>query len=398
MNLIVARPQTFELFAAPGCLEEAALEVQSILNAPWKPLKFVPRLDLQKGFVRLYNCSWDTACEIAARASTLHDLRLTFPAAKITGWNDLPRLLEKLPWGMLLPESEDLEFRAEAFGILPHAARIAEMAAEVFARHGFTSTESEPHTRIHLTSSAEYLRVAVSLGNDALHKRGWRASAGTPATLREDLASAALLRLATFEPAVRQASQIAVPFAGSGTLGLEAWQSLFGLPPAIWGTQRPWQRLTMPSIATQAWWTKRIARAIEGLHLPPIVFVENDAKQMRELEGNVAKVQRTVQGSLKVLEADAFSTDFLTKDGINLLPLHPPYGLRLESENPTALFAQLGAQLAAWQQGHRIVGFCLCPTEETWLAFKAGLEGMRVSTSHITQGGLDVRLCCFSNL
>ncbi len=402
MNPILSKPQTLELFAAPGCLEEASLEVEAIVANPWKPLKFAPRVELQKGFVRVKNASWDFACELAARCSTLHDVRLMFPAARVHGWNDLPRVLQRLPWGVLLPEFEPLEFRCEAFaGVMPHAARMTKIAEELFVENGFVLSADEPHTKIYLTSSGDYLRVAVSLGNDALHKRGWRASTGTLATLREDIASAALQRLAAFEPRVRETTQIAVPFAGSGTLGIEAWHSLFGLPPSIWAAERPWHRLSMPSAATLEWWQKRSRKAADATNLPEIVFLENNAEQIKELERNTKKVRSILESAqISVIHADAFSTNFLARDGIVLLPLHPPYGLRLDTqeENPETLFARLGKSVQAWQLESNIIGFCLCPSEAAWRAFKNTLEGMRVQTTHLTQGGLDIRLCCFTNL
>jgi 23S rRNA G2445 N2-methylase RlmL len=398
MNPILSKPLTFELFAAPGCLEEALLEAEVIASKPWKPLKFQPIFSVQKGFVRLSNASWDFACELAARATTLHDVRLTFPKSRVHGWNDLPRLLEKLPWGVLLPERSSLEFRCEAFpGVIPHAGRMTKIVEELFVSNGFRLSD-QPDFRIHVTSGGDYLRVAVSLGNDALHKRGWRASTGTLAPLREDIASAALWRLVQFEPRVLEAVQIAVPFAGSGTLGFEAWQGLFGLPPAIWGVERPWQRLTMPSAATLEWWKKRITRAGTETQLPEIVFVEQDAVQAVELEGNVTLVESFVEAGITVIQGDAFATDFISKQGIVLLPLHPPYGLRLASENPEVLFKNLGKAVKKWMLDSKIVGFCLCPSEVSWRAFKTGLEGMNVQTTHLTQGGLDIRVCCFSNL
>jgi 23S rRNA G2445 N2-methylase RlmL len=399
MNPILSKPLTFELFAAPGCLEEALLETEVIVSKPWKPHKFAPILSLEKGFVRVKNASWDFACELAARATTLHDVRLTFPKSRVHGWNDLPRVLEKLPWGFLLLERANLEFRCEAFaGVIPHAGRMTKIVEELFKENGFKVSTTEPYFRVHVTASGDFLRVAVSLGNDALHKRGWRASTGTLAPLREDIASAALWRLARFEPRVLEAVQIAVPFAGSGTLGLEAWQSLFGLPPSIWGVERPWQALTMPSAKTLEWWANRTTRAAAEALLPEIVFVENDQTQFQELEANVAQVRQTVQGSISCVEADAFKTDFLTRDGIVLLPLHPPYGLRMVTENPDVLYSKIGQSVQKWVRKSSVVGFCLCPSESTWRAFKASLEGMRVETSHLTQGGLDIRVCCFSHL
>ncbi len=396
MNPITSKPQTLELFAAPGCLPEAKLEAEAIAASPWKPLKFQPSLEVQKGFVRVQNASWDFACELVARAATLHDLRLVFPKSRVHGWNDLPRVLGRFPWGALLPDSANLEFRVEAFaGVMPHAGRIQKIAEELFTAHGFRLSGHQPPIRIHLTSSGDDLRVGVSLGHE-LHKRGWRASTGTLAPLREDLAAAALWRLKSFEPRLLEVTQVAVPFAGSGTLGIEAWHVL-GLPPVIWGAERSWQRLCSPEAKTLGWWQKRISRAAQN-KLPELMFVESDAVQFAELEGNMARVAQTIQSQVTLHHADAFQQSFLSKDGLVLLPLHPPYGLRLSSDNPEALYAKLGKAVQTWSLETQLIGFCLCPSESTWRVFRAGLGNLRLETSHFTQGGLDVRLCCFSNL
>jgi 23S rRNA G2445 N2-methylase RlmL len=162
---------------------------------------------------------------------------------------------------------------------------------------------------------------------------------------------------------------------------------------ATWGATRPWQRLTMPSAATQNWWTRRIQGAAEAAQLPPVVFIENDPEQVRELEQNMARVA----GSTTVHLADAFGFR-LEHQGLTVLPLHPPYGLRLSEADPVGLYRDLGQQVRQWGLETPLVGFCLCPSEETWRAFRAGLSsGMRLETSHLTQGGLDVRWCGFAS-
>jgi hypothetical protein len=69
-----------------------------------------------------------------------------------------------------------------------------------------------------------------------------------------------------------------------------------------------------------------------------------------------------------------------------------------------ALYAKLGRTVKRWtleteqSVGAALIGCCLCPSLETWRAFQSGLDGVRLETSHVTQGGLDVRVCCFSSL
>ena len=116
-------------------------------------------------------------------------------------------------------------------------------------------------------------------------------------------------------------------------------------------------------------------------------------------EANVELPEITVQ------QGDAFDVpdELIVPSGVvTLLPLHPPYGLRLARDSDMeALYARLGQAVQRWAEtadssGGALVGFCLCPSEELWRAFMGGIKGMNVDTSHVSQGGLDVRLIAFS--
>ena len=362
--------------------------------------------------------SWELACELAARLSTVHDVCLAFLSVVVKSWSDVPLALRKLPFNDLLEPGEMLEVRAEAAnGVLPHAGRLQEIAEEFFSVRGYgILTENDPRDtlsiRIELETGADRLRVRVSLGSDALHKRGWRALTGTLATLREDLASAVLKRLTAFEPRALEASSIVVPFAGSGTLGVEAWHSLFGLPPSIWNSNRAWKYLAHPTDVAQNWSNKRITRAAIEAKLPELLFIENNRKQFNELEANLQNVSDTLENigvevpRITALLKDVFlmpNSEIITPRAITLMLLHPPYGLRLHDSNVDALFANLGLKVRDWAlearaSGGALIGFCLCPSDVLWRAFRNGLGDLRFDTTHVTQGGLDVRVCNFSSL
>ncbi len=419
MNVITSRPLTLELYGSPGTLPEVAADASAIIAQPWKPHKFAASVEQARGFVRVRNASWELACELAARLSTVHDLCLAFLSVTAKSWSDVPLALGKLPFKDLLEPGCTLEVRSEAAsGVLPHAGRLQEIAEEFFSVRGYTilledDARDSQLTRIELESGADRLRVRVSLGSDALHKRGWRALTGTPATLREDLASAVLKRLTAFEPRALEASSVVVPFAGSGTLGVEAWHSLFGLPPSIWDVPRAWQHLAHPTEAAQNWWDKRITRAASEAELPELTFIENNRKQFHELEQNLENVTEKLEDfglrlpRISALLKDVFqvpNTEIIKPREMNLMPLHPPYGLRLSQETDVEkLFTDLGLKVQEWalearESGGALIGFCLCPSDVLWRCFRNGLGDLEFDTSHVTQGGLDVRVCNFSSL
>jgi 23S rRNA G2445 N2-methylase RlmL len=419
VNVITSRPLTLELYGSPGTLPEVAADAVQIIAQPWKPHKFVATVEVARGFVRVRNASWELACELAARLSTVHDLCLAFLSVTVKSWTDVPLALGKLPFKDLLEPGATLEVRAEAAnGVLPHAGRLQEIAEEFFSVRGYTilledEARDVSFTRIELETGADRLRVRVSLGSDALHKRGWRALTGTPATLREDLASAVLKRLTAFESRALQATQVVVPFAGSGTLGVEAWHSLYGLPPSIWNSSRAWKYLVHPTDAAQNWWDKRITRAATEAKLPELIFIENNRKQFHELKQNLENVTEILEDfglelpKIPALLKDVFqvpNSEIIKPRAITLMPLHPPYGLRLSQETDVEkLFTDLGLKVREWalesrETGGALIGFCLCPSDVLWRCFRNGLGDLEFDTSHVTQGGLDVRVCNFSSL
>jgi 23S rRNA G2445 N2-methylase RlmL len=408
---LAAKPLTLELYGPPGALPEVALEAQQIIDNPWKPHKFAANLIAGRGFVRIRNASWELACELASRASTVHDVRLLLIDARVQHWHDLEITLKRTTWTGVLPDGANLSlFTKSGPGTCPHAGHLEEIAKAFFESRGLTVIEDEPSIRVDLETFADHFRVRVSLGGDALHKRGWRVITGTLATLREDIACAALVRLTAFETRALEATQISVPFAGSGTLGIESWHALAGLPPAIWGINRSWRDLLEPNPATISWWRKRTLRAALEAKLPTIKFVERDARQAEELTANMVFAQSKLEEfglvfpDVELIEDDVFklpSEELAPAGQVTLMPLHPPYGIRLTSQaEATTVYSKLGKAVQTWGEyairgGGTLIGFCLCGDEALWRAFMGGIRTARAETSHITQGGLDVRIVCF---
>ena len=138
MNVITSRPLTLELYGSPGTLPEVAADATAIIAAPWKPHKFAATVEVARGFVRVRGASWELACELAARLSTVHDVCLAFLSVVVKSWSDVPLALRKLPFNDLLEPGEMLEVRAEAAnGVLPHAGRLQEVAEEFFSVRGY---------------------------------------------------------------------------------------------------------------------------------------------------------------------------------------------------------------------------------------------------------------------
>ena len=175
---------------------------------------------------------------------------------------------------------------------------------------------------------------------------------------------------------------------------------------------RAWKYLAHSTDAAQNWWNKRIIRAATEAKLPELLFIENNRKQFQELEANLQNVSDTLENlgvnvpRVTALLKDVFlmpNSELIAPGKTTLMPLHPPYGLRLHDSNVDALFGDLGLKVREWALEARasdgaLIGFCLCPSDVLWRAFRNGLGDLRFDTTHVTQGGLDVRVCTFSNL
>jgi 23S rRNA G2445 N2-methylase RlmL len=92
---------------------------------------------------------------------------------------------------------------------------------------------------------------------------------------------------------------------------------------------------------------------------------------------------------------------FASLPGNIFIPINPPYGLRLGKNNDTvALYKQIASQINALsglvkKRKNHVLGFILCPSEETWSEFCKSLSGADIDTYHMTQGGLDIRVAQF---
>jgi hypothetical protein len=86
------------------------------------------------------------------------------------------------------------------------------------------------------------------------------------------------------------------------------------------------------------------------------------------------------------------------------IALNPPYGKRIAVGSTEELFRRIGERCEELVRDPRISastgpegvrGCILCPSESSWEAFSAATPGLSKTTSHFSQGGIDVRLCVF---
>ena len=206
------------------------------------------------------------------------------------------------------------------------------------------SVNSEnPDLRIHLLLKYNIGTISIELSGNSLHKRGYRGSGG-PATLKENLAAALLLRSGWAEIASRGGSFLDL-FCGTGTLPIEAALIAGDIAPAlISGSKGPAGWLNHnPNL-----WEKLIEEAKErkirgNEKIPAIVGWDRSKSAVTSAIFNVEKAGLTHIVHIEKRDVERYDK-FNTEPGLILS--NPPYGERLgEIEELFPLYKTIGKRL-----------------------------------------------------
>ena len=105
-----------------------------------------------------------------------------------------------------------------------------------------------------------------------------------------------------------------------------------------------------------------------------------------------------------IRQDDFFNIDSCDLSGNIFMLLNPPYGIRFsQSSSVVSLYKRIAVQITKIAKQTQInqcnvLGFVLCPTEESWSELVNNLRDFKIETYHFTQGGLDIRVCQFFSL
>ncbi len=216
------------------------------------------------------------------------------------------------------------------------------------------SVNSEnPDLRIHLLLKYNVGTLSIELSGNSLHKRGYRQSGG-PATLKENLAAALLIRSGWPEIAGRGGSFLDL-FCGTGTLPIEAALMAGDIAPALVSDSKGpvgWMK------HNQGLWGKLIEEAekrkIQGKEkIPAIVGWDKNKTAVTSAIFNVEKAGLTHMVHIEKRDVERHDR-YDAKPGLILS--NPPYGERLgEIEELFPLYQTIGKRLTkdfkGWKAG-----------------------------------------------
>ena len=237
-----------------------------------------------------------------------------------------------------------------------------------------------PDIRINVYLSDKECLLYLDLSGDALHKRGYRQSAGS-APLRETLAASMLYR-AKWDSFYEQGLPFYDPMCGSGTLLIEAaWMAANTAPgllreledPERWGFihWKLFDREVWQSVVQDAQDKQRAGLA----DVPVICGSDNSEKLVGIARENIRAAG--LSGLIKVSLQDATQDLKPCTEEHGLLVTNPPYGKRIgQVQVLRTLYHRFGEQLKAGFDGWTAVII----TSEPELARSIGLRAFRKNT------------------
>jgi len=237
-----------------------------------------------------------------------------------------------------------------------------------------------PDIRINVYLSDKQCLLYLDLSGEALHKRGYRQSAGS-APLRETLAASMLYR-AKWSGFYEQGLPFYDPMCGSGTLLIEAAMMAADIAPGILRERFGffgWKAFAQDETEQEKWQAIRQQaedRKQAGLNHVPVITGSDNSEQLvgiARLNIKAAGLDSVIKVFLRDASKDI--TPYTEKPG--LIVTNPPYGKRIgQVQLLRTLYHRFGVQLKTHFDGWTAVII----TSEPELAQSVGLRAFRKNT------------------
>jgi 23S rRNA (guanine2445-N2)-methyltransferase / 23S rRNA (guanine2069-N7)-methyltransferase len=259
------------------------------------------------------------------------------------------------------------------------ALKVKDAAADAF-RDRFGSRPDvdvkRPDITINLRIYRNTATVSLDLSGGSLHKRGYRAASG-PATLKENIAAAVLLR-AGWPEIAREGGAFIDPMCGTGTLPIEAALIAADIAPGLFRTRWGFSAWTQHLPAVYRNLVREAdERRLDGLARMPAVFGFD--RDRRAVAAALRNAQQAGFGERRLLIAEkelrSVTPPVAARPG--LVAVNPPSGERLgETERLVPLYRDLGRVLDERFRGWKAA--VLTGNEE--LSRSVGLRPLKVNT------------------
>jgi putative N6-adenine-specific DNA methylase len=347
--------------------------------------EFVERAELEDNGIRLTEVAYRDLATLPLMLTTAREILWTVGKGKAETIKQIKARVEEVAFDLIFPAKTALSLRVNSTASrLFHEGKVAELVEGELRAKGLRVKKDANHL-LDVRLFEDYLTLRLSLSGRPLHHRGYKTELKGTASVKEDVAAAAIrASLGDFTP-----DHVWVPFAGSGTLGFETILALGHVPPAAFGnpmSQDTW--LCTPEATLAHAKKKRLEAARKA---PPVTFVEVDEEQAKHLKKNVDRF--TNYADVTVETADALKSPRTPAGQRLFVPLNPPYGERLgKKHDAPTLYRDVARRLNDVRA--ELKGFVFAPTEAVADAFCSAFRG-DTSRRAFNHGGRNTYMVTF---
>lgn len=347
----------------------------------------VPTATLEENAIRLDDVDFRVLIGLALKLTTAREILWEVGRGKAETIKQVKARVAEVPFDLIFPAKTALDLRVNSTASrLFHEGKVEDLVTAALKDHRLVVKKDAPHL-LDVRLKDDYLILSLSLSGRPLHRRGYKTELKGTASVKEDVAAAAIrAALGEFRP-----DHVWVPFAGSGTLGFETVLALAAVPPSAFGLALSLDSWLCTPQATLAHEKKKLKAA--ATKAPAVTFVEIDGDQAQHLAKNAAAI--APYADVRVETADFFSASS-PKAARLFVPLNPPYGERLGQKGDTGeLYKKIARKLDAL--GGEVRGFVFCPTEAVADQFEATLKsGWGAAKRAFNHGGRNTYQVTFS--
>ncbi|MGY3802527.1 hypothetical protein ACWNT8_00450 [Pigmentibacter ruber] len=429
---IYGKPQQANITFPPGFGTVALEEINSILKHLWLQEKFQSKCILQKNKIRIENVHIFSLLEIMLRCHCITDIQLIILEEKAVGKDLFEKKCRKINWQLYLNEKMSVKIKTNSTASKAfHETGLKEILSSIIKAHTENIVQGE-NTNETTTISAELykdlLTVSISLAGNPLYKRGYREELSSSAPLREDIAANCIMKAYQYAKNFDKEFEIEnlyLPFSGTGTFLFELLQIYHNISLALFDRDFAFKKMVFFRHDNYKFLLKK---AKENIYIKnkllkflcvdtskdSVVSFQNNllnfCEKLKSNEINLKIYENSINPNLNsyILINNFLHLNedevFRELNGGNLfIPINPPYGIRFQKTTDIKEYYKkialklnkINAFTKEKRKESKILGFILCPNEETWSNFINNLKCQKKDSYHITQGGLDIRVCQF---
>jgi len=428
---IYGKSQVAKLIFPAGLGSIALYETEQILNNLWFPQKFNSKSTLLKNEILIENIHMFSITELLMRSLCLTDIRLIIFEGKCVGKEAFEKHCKSINWNLFINESMSLKLKVDSVASKAfHETGLKEILSSILkdsVKEIVSGENTSETTCVFADLYKDKLTVSISLAGDPLYKRGYRGTLSASAPLREDYASCLLLKSMQFAKKINEnftPSNIIIPFSGTGTFAFEYFQAHFQYLPALFHRHYAIQNMPLYRHENFNYLLKKAKEnclLINNANKLKTICIDNSKNANSALLENIEIFKSSILKNGFIFPNEIFQQEFKSiyndnflKMDIDILlanhnissenlfmPLNPPYGIRIGNNTDSIiLFKNIAIKLneiskATKKANKNLLGFILCPSEETWSVFSRNLNHSEIETFHFTQGGMDIRVCQF---